>query len=175
MKEMVYLIGCRAVGKSSIGKKLADKFSCTFLDTDELITRNCGKSVAEIVKENGWQGFRNKEKEILEGLEYLSPSVVATGGGAVLHKALWPRLKRQGVVVWLTASLDVLCARLQKDLQTDVLRPSLTGKDLCLELEDVLKERLPLYTSTADYTVDTGTLDMDEAVDVILRYLERIG
>ena len=172
MKESVYLIGCRAVGKSSIGRQLAQRLSYVYLDTDTMITEKHGQSVAEIVREGGWQRFRAYEKEVLEELQNRRQCVVATGGGAIIHSKLWPHLKKQGNVIWLTAALDVLFSRIRADQQTDVLRPSLTGNDVCQELENILAERSPLYKAAADYTIDTGVMDIDSAVSKIEDFLQ---
>ena len=174
MKESVYLIGCRAVGKSSIGKKLAEKLFCAYLDTDVMITQSQGQSVSEIVENSGWQQFRKYEKKVLLQLLKKQPCVVATGGGAIIHSELWPQLKKQGKVIWLTAGFDVLCDRIQEDQQTETLRPSLTGKDICQELEDVLAERSPLYEAAADCIIDTGVQDVAGAVAEIEKYLTEV-
>ncbi len=172
MKENVYLIGCRAVGKSSIGKILAQRLAYVYLDTDTMITENHGQSVAEIVEEGGWQQFREYEKEVLQELQSWHQCVVATGGGAIVHSEVWPQLKKQGSVIWLTAGLDVLFSRIRSDQQTDALRPSLTGKDVCQELEDILAERSSLYKAAADYTIDTGVMDIASAVSEIEDFLQ---
>ena len=172
MKESVFLIGCRAVGKSSIGKKLAERLSCAYLDTDSMITDSLGCSVAKIVEKDGWQQFRDQEKKVLQQLPEMEHCVVATGGGAILHTAEWAELKKKGKVVWLTADPDVLCARIRADTQSDTLRPSLTGKDICRELEEVLAERSPLYDAAADCIIDTGKMDVAAAVSEILLLME---
>lgn len=171
MKKNVYLIGCRAVGKSSIGKMLAQKLSYVYLDTDAMITENHGQSVAEIVEADGWRKFREYEEDVLQELQNRRQCVVATGGGAIVHSELWPHLKKKGSVIWLTAGLDVLCSRIRGDQQTDALRPSLTGNDVCQELEDILAERSPLYEAAADYTIDTGAMDITSAVSEIEDFL----
>lgn len=172
MKENVYLIGCRAVGKSSIGKMLAQKLSYVYLDTDAMITETHGQSVAEIVEEGGWQQFREYEREVLQELQTRRQCVVATGGGAIVHSELWTHLKKEGSVVWLIAGLDVLCSRIRADQQTDALRPSLTGNDVCQELETILAERSPLYEAAADYTINTGVMDIASAVSEINDFLQ---
>jgi len=171
MKECVYLIGCRAVGKSSIGAKLARRLGYSFLDSDSLITEKAGCSVAKIVARDGWKKFRELEEEVLLKLLERRSCVVATGGGAIVHRDLWPELKKRGVVVWLTADLKILKKRISADGQSESLRPSLTGESICRELEDVLAERTPLYAETADYTIDSGSLSVDEAVQQIENYL----
>lgn len=167
MKECIYLIGGRAVGKSSIGGKLAKKLGYRFLDTDTLITDARGCSVAAIVDREGWQAFRAYEKQALQQLSLQESCVVATGGGAILHRELWLELKKLGKVIWLKADPAILCKRITGDQLSAGQRPSLTGKDICQELEDVLAERNPLYRETADFIIDSGKITVDEAVEEI--------
>jgi shikimate kinase len=167
MKKNVYLIGGRAVGKSSIGVKLAQKMGYEFLDTDTLITEGCGCSVAEIVEREGWPTFREYERQVLLQLADRKFCVVATGGGAILHREVWPELKKQGEVVWLTADLAILCERIAGDDHSETQRPSLTGSDICQEMEEVLKERNPLYKETADCIIDSGEMTVYDAVQAI--------
>ena len=169
MKESIYLIGGRAVGKSSIGAKLAHSLGYKFLDTDTLITEKCGYSVAEIVSSEGWQVFREYEKQVLSRLIPIKSCVVATGGGAILHRELWRELKNKAEVVWLMADSAILCARIAEDQLSAAQRPSLTGKDICQELEDILAERSALYRETADCIIDTGKMTIDEAVRKIIQ------
>ncbi len=173
MKESVYLIGCRAVGKSSVGAALARGIGYTFLDTDDLIVEKTGASVQCIVAEEGWPGFRKFEKQVLAELTGRKQLVVATGGGAILHREIWPELKNEAKVIWLTADIETLCRRLEKDHGPDSQRPSLTGKGICQELKDVLLERTPYYRETADYIVDSGELTPAMAVTAIKNYLEQ--
>ncbi len=167
MKESVYLIGGRAVGKSSIGVRLARKLGYRFFDTDTLITDECGCSVAEIVARDGWQSFREHEKHVLRQLGLQKSCVVATGGGAILHREQWLELKNLGIVIWLKADTAILRERILGDQNSMGQRPSLTGKDICQELEDVLTERNPLYREIADFVIDSGKMTVDEAVQAI--------
>jgi len=170
MAESIYLIGGRAVGKSSIGASLAHRLGYQFLDTDTLITETCdGCSVAEIVSSEGWQAFREYEREVLLKLIPRKSCVVATGGGAILHRELWRDLRRKAEVVWLIADPAILCARITGDQLSTAQRPSLTGRDICQELEDVLAERSALYRETADDIIDTGKMTIDEAVQEIIQ------
>jgi len=169
MKESIYLIGGRAVGKSSIGAKLAISLGYKFLDTDTLITDKCGCSVAEIVSSEGWQAFREYERQVLLKLIHLKSCVVATGGGAILHREMWVELKNKAEIVWLMAEPAIMRARIAGDLLSAAQRPSLTGKDIYQELEDVLAERSALYRETADCIIDTGKMTIDEAVQKIIQ------
>lgn len=167
MKKSVYLIGGRAVGKSSIGLELALGLGCEFLDTDSLITRQCGRSVADIVTHQGWDAFREHERQVLQGLVGREGCVVATGGGAILHREIWPQLKKRGKVVWLTADFEICRARISGDCQSTGLRPSLTGKDICQELQEIMRERDPLYREMADCKIDSGAMMVSEVVQAI--------
>ena len=162
---MIFLIGYRAVGKSTIGSLLAKKLSLDFIDLDDWICDNASMSVKAIVESEGWEGFRRREYAALLEMTTRSNTVVATGGGAVLHQTLWPTLQKVGLVVWLQATTATLCDRL---LTTDsALRPSLTGAGLIEEIEAVLKERLPLYAAFAGSCVATDDISIDEAVEKI--------
>jgi len=174
MKESVYLIGGRATGKSSIGVKLAKKLGYRFLDTDTLITDEWGCSVAEIVYREGWPVFREYEKQVLFQLTPRKSFVVATGGGAILHRELWQDLKKQATVIWLMADSAILCARIAGDSTSAAQRPSLTGKDIYEELEDVLAARNPLYREAADYIIDTGKMTIDRAVQEIAQICDAL-
>lgn len=169
MKKSVYLIGGRAVGKSSIGVRLAKSLGYKFLDTDSLIVEKCGCSVAEMVSSEGWQVFREYEKQVLSRLVSVKSCVVATGGGAILHRELWRELKNKAEVVWLMADSSILCARITEDQLSAAQRPSLTGKDICQELEEILAERSSFYRETADCIIDTGKMTIDEAVQKIIQ------
>ena len=173
MTDCVYLIGCRGAGKSSIGLELARRLDYAFLDTDLLIAEKGGRPIAEIVDRAGWQGFRELEEAVLLQLAGRKSCVVATGGGAVLHRDVWQQLKSKGTVVWLTADLKVLCERIGGDPNSKVMRPSLTGKNICEELKDVMAQRFSLYEEIADITVDTGKMTVDVAVDRIAEFLSR--
>jgi shikimate kinase len=173
MKEIIFLIGFRAVGKTTIGRALADRLGFTFLDTDLLICEKKGATVKAIVQAEGWDGFRRCEQEVLRGLGGLRRCVIATGGGAVLHQPLWPLLKEHGHVVWLTAEPDIICQRIQADSASDTLRPSLlSGKAVCAEVREILALREPLYRETADIIVDTGKLSVSEILDKIITNYE---
>jgi shikimate kinase len=168
LKKLIFLIGYRAVGKTTVGKKLAHRLGYTFVDSDALICELKHGSVDEIVKAEGWEGFRRAEQDVLQALGLRRQSVIATGGGAILHQHLWPGLKEHGLVVWLTAAPDVICERILADRVSQSQRPSLTGKGLCEEVLEVLREREPLYRKNADLIVDTGKLSVEEVVDVIV-------
>jgi shikimate kinase len=176
MIEQIFLIGYRAAGKTTIGIELAKKLDFEFLDTDQLLCKNRGAEVAEIVKNEGWEAFRSYEIEALQEAIHGDHRVVATGGGAVMHRQVWENVRLNALVVWLNADIETLAARLLTAAGDDASRPSLTGAAIHAEIENVLAERLPLYRKYADISVDTGKLSTAEAVDTIVdAYRARCG
>ena len=172
MNRLIILIGFRGTGKTTIGELLAQRCGCTFVDTDQRICQIKGDSVTTIVQREGWEGFRRCEEEVLRELAGLSGSVVATGGGAVLHRQIWPELKKNATIVWLTADTNVLMQRIGRDAPDN--RPSLSGKGVLEEMVQILAEREPLYRELAHFSVDTGRLRAGEAVDSIVERVAKI-
>jgi len=167
MLKQIILIGYRATGKTTVGKRLAALLGLRFLDMDHELEKRYGQSIAELVAAQGWPYFRNLEKEMLAELIGNSDQVISTGGGAILHQDIWPRLKASSLVVWLTADQQTICRRLMNDTQTASQRPALTKSDTYAEIAAVLTEREPLYRAGCHFSVDTGVLGIDEIVEMI--------
>lgn len=176
MVNLIFLIGFRAVGKTTVGEKLADRLGCCFLDTDRIICQRKGVSIETIVRDEGWKEFRRLENEALAELAGRGGCVVATGGGAILHREAWRLLRQNSLVVWLTAPPEILLARFRQDEGSGANRPSLTGGDISDELRGILAEREPLYRETAHLAIDTSEIGTDEIVNKIQdEYVRRRG
>lgn len=171
----VILIGYRATGKSTIGRILARRLTAGFCDTDAIVEKTAGKPIKEIVAEEGWDSFRAMEKDAVRSLERKGACVVATGGGVVLDRENIELLKRAGVVIWLNAPLQDIVDRLKRDAQTKAARPQFTAGNLLQETIDILRQRLPLYESAADYTVDTFAKNPEQVTEEIYQYLIKSG
>jgi shikimate kinase len=165
------LIGCRACGKTSVGKALALALARPFVDLDEVLVAQTGRSIAALVSEEGWPGFRRREKELVQHYGSLAGQVLAPGGGAVLDPENVKILRDYGLVIWLTAAPAVLGRRLRQDQGTREFRPSLTGADAVAEIEQVLAEREPLYRAAAHVIIDTTELSIPEIVKRILQII----
>ena len=151
----IILVGFRATGKSSVGRLLAAHLGVEFLDMDQVLTARYGE-ISRIVAEQGWDFFRAREKELLREVIDRQEGVIATGGGAVLHRELWPPMRASGLVIWLTSTLELICRRLGSDPVSGSQRPSLTGDDIRAETAAVLAEREPLYRAAAHLAVDSN-------------------
>lgn len=149
---MFYIIGPRGSGKTTIGRRLADYKACQFIDTDKLIIERAGTSIARIVEQHGWEYFRHLESEVLKSIAD-PDAVVSTGGGIILSEENQRVMRDNGTVIYLSAKPEVLAARLAAEPQADQ-RPSLTGKSILEEIEEVMSQREPLYQATAHYVID---------------------
>lgn len=170
----IILIGYRASGKSTVGRLLAGKLGIPFLDTDRLIEETAGRTIAEMVAEEGWSAFRTKETDAIASLEDKQFGVVATGGGAILSDRNTAMLRRMGPVIYLKTPLADLIERLRRSEEKQG-RPSLTGGNPAGEAEAVLKDRLPLYEKAADFAMDTDGKNVVRVSDEIYQYLLETG
>jgi shikimate kinase len=98
----IVLIGYRCTGKTSVGKRLADRLGIPFYDTDELIQRDAAKTIRELVDAEGWDAFRARERAIIGQLPLSADAVIAAGGGAIMDAANRKALKQKGLCIWLS-------------------------------------------------------------------------
>src|SRR5690606_14548795 len=148
------LVGPMGAGKSSIGRRLADRFGLAFHDADREIEAQAGASIATIFECTGEAGFRAREQAVLAGLLAGEGAVVATGGGAVLDPRTRDLLRERGFVVHLHVGLAQQLARLARDRS----RPLLAGEDREAVLRRLAAVRDPLYDEVADLRFDTATM-----------------
>ncbi len=153
----VYLIGPRASGKTSLGRLLAERLGRAFVDLDEVFRETRGETIAALVAREGWERFREIERDILAEAGKTPGRVVATGGGVVLLPENRTVLAR-GLVIYLQADPARLAERLMADFNPGQ-RPSLTGLELLEEIRTTLAEREPLYLSTAQVILPEGPLE----------------
>ena len=170
---IVFLVGGRGAGKTTVGRALARELSCVFTEMDEFLCGRAGMSVAEIVGAVGWQGFRAREgaalREAAAEAAQAGGAVIATGGGAVLDAGNRDFLRENGVVVWLSLSPEAAAERLAASPEA-AQRPSLTGKSMLEEVREVMEARAPLYAACAHHTVDAA-LPAGAVCAAVLRHL----
>ena len=167
----VVLIGYRATGKSTVGRILSAKLKIAFWDTDVMVEKSMVMPIKEIVALHGWDFFRAKERETIKYLTQKEDCVIATGGGVVLFRENVDLLKQAGVIIWLNAPLQDIIDRLKKDARNGAIRPQFTSGNIIQETIDIMRQRLPLYESAADYTVDTLNKNAEEVAEEIYQYL----
>jgi shikimate kinase len=139
---------------------------------DAEVVERAGKGVPEIVKERGWDGFRDLESEVVREAARRRGCVVDTGGGVILRDENVERLRESGTIFWLRADVADIVSRIGGDDQ----RPSLTGTRTSTdEVQEVLAERTPRYASAAHHQVNTSLLSLEEAVDRIVTLFKTAG
>ena len=166
------LIGYRATGKTSVGARLAEALQRPFVDLDQVLIREAGRSVAAIVAQGGWAEFRQLEKQLVARFRDAQGQVLATGGGVVLDPDNVAALRENGIIIWLTADPGAIKARLVQDQPRDANHPSLTGEDTIREVAVVAEARAPLYQAAAQISIDTTHRSVTQVVKLVLAALK---
>jgi shikimate kinase len=153
------LVGPTGAGKTSIGKRVAERFGLVFVDADQAIVDRTGASIASLFEHVGEAGFREREKATLHELLAGHGQLISTGGGAVLDADNRIQMKQRGYVVYLQVSVEAQLKRLGRCTN----RPLLQRPDREQVLHDMAVAREPLYVEVADLTLDTDGLTPPEA------------
>jgi len=148
--DNLYLIGFMASGKTTVGRKLAEKSHRRFFDTDEIIAMKAGQSIAEIFTERGEADFRQVESEVVAEVTKERKAIVALGGGAILLQQNWLTLDKTGITIYLKWDLAAILPR----LVSNGLRPLIYGNHNSKRrrIEELFRSREGLY-ERARYTV----------------------
>ncbi len=161
--DNIFLIGPMGAGKTTIGRQIAKNLGVDFVDSDHEIEQRTGASIPLIFEIEGEEGFRKREREVIDDLTRRKGIVLATGGGAVLDSINRNHLAGRGTVIYLRASLDHLLKRTARDRN----RPLLQTEDPRARLEGIIKIREPLYREIADIIIDTDSNTVRATVRMI--------
>ena len=165
-ERTIALVGLMGVGKSTIGRKLAQTLDLPFRDADTEIEKAAGRSISDIFTERGEEEFRAGERRVIARMIEEAPHVLATGGGAFMNEETRALIKDKAVSVWLKADLDVLVRRVsRKDT-----RPLLVGRDPRKVLKQLMTDRYPVY-AMADIAIETDDRPANAAVEAIIAAL----
>ena len=158
-KENIVLIGMPSAGKSTIGKRIAEKTGRPFIDLDAEIVKAAGCDIPTIFRERGEQAFRDLESEVLLDVAKRGCAVIATGGGAVLREHNVRYLKQNGTLCFLDRPLS--------DLTPTADRPTASDR---AAIEARYRERLPIYRAASDRTFPVGE-DFSLTANAIIKEL----
>tara|TARA_B100000795_G_scaffold269318_1_gene258359 strand:- start:2207 stop:2731 length:525 start_codon:yes stop_codon:yes gene_type:complete len=147
----IFLIGLMGSGKTTIGKLLSKNLNKDFYDSDHVVEEKTGVKVPLIFEYEGELGFRKREESVLKDLVSHKNIVLATGGGVILSKNNCKLLMDNGYLIYLKSTCEDLVVRMTGDKS----RPLLQEGDLKETLENLFAIRNPLYTSIADYIIET--------------------
>jgi len=165
----VALFGFMGVGKSAVGRILAEKRGLSFVDLDEEIVRTTGRSIESIFQEDGEERFREIERTLTEEYSALDGQVIACGGGTVIDPENLENLRRSSRMVLLTAEPEVILERVETE--GDV-RPLLNVEDRLGKIRSLLSKRWPSYIEAADIIIDTSEHTLQVVVSIIIENLE---
>lgn len=165
MRSNIALVGFMGTGKTSVGLALSEKLGNTFIEVDAIIAERAGKSIPEIFSDDGEATFREMEKQAVADVSQKNGVVISCGGGAVLDTINVVSLRRNSVIVLLTAPLEEIVQRVSRNVDG---RPLLNASDLECRVRELLRTRQPFYLSAADYVVDTSGLEPTEVADAII-------
>jgi shikimate kinase len=156
--ERIFLIGMMGSGKSHWLKQMAKWNKSVGYDLDALIEMNEEKTITEIFNEDGEAYFRKVESKILRWFKEKKKYIVATGGGTACAQENMDWMKKEGIVIWLDESVEVLVKRLSTEKAHRPLISHLSENELAAFLEQKLVERHPFYKQ-ADYRLTSDQIN----------------
>jgi 3-dehydroquinate synthase len=165
----IILTGFMGTGKTSIGRRIAERLRREFVDMDAVIEERTGRSIPQIFQEQGEKAFRALERELCRELAARSGLVIATGGGALVSAENRATLGATGDIICLRADPDVIMARVGASTN----RPKLDGTDRWARIEALLNERAAAYDAIS-LQLDTSELSLAEAVERTLALLWKL-
>ena len=170
MKSNIALIGFMGAGKSAVGRALAAAAKMDFIDLDAVIEEKAGRSISEIFACEGEPVFRRIEAAITADAAGSENAVIACGGGVVLDQANIEALRRNAVIIYLSAEPSTMLRRV---LNSPEKRPLLQMIDPAAAMDDLLRYREPLYEASADRIVNTSDLGIEGVVQNILAEMRK--
>jgi shikimate kinase len=162
----IVLVGLMGAGKTTVGRKLAQRLGLPFVDADQEIERAAGKTIPEIFADHGEPYFRDGERRVINRLLGEGPQVLATGGGAFMNPETRAAITARGVSVWLKAELPLLMKRVKRRSN----RPLLANDDPEAVMQQLMAERYPVY-GHADVAVECRDVAQSAMVNDVVRAL----
>ena len=163
----IALIGFMGAGKSAVGRELSRRTGWPRHDTDEMIREQFGISIPDVFARHGEPAFRDAESALLKTLQRGLAGIVVTGGGIILREENVRLLRGMGRIVWLDADEEILWQRASRHST----RPLLQTPDPRARFTELLRERLRLYQTAADYRINTSSNGIAEVTNEIMGLL----
>lgn len=166
MKNII-LIGMPAVGKSTVGVVVAKRLGYEFIDTDLLLQKQENRLLKEIIEDEGIDGFLSIENQVNRDVQ-AERAVISPGGSVVYCQEAMEHYKEIGVVVYLRASFDTINNRIRNAKSRGVVLKE--GQTL----EMLYEERVKLFETYADITIDEDGKNLGETIDLVLENVCKI-
>lgn len=167
----VVLVGLMGAGKTTVGRRLAERLNWQFRDSDHEVEQAAGRSISEIFADFGEASFRDGERRVIARLlDDPSGMVIALGGGAFINPETRALVKERALSVWLKADIDTLMERV---LRRDT-RPLLQTDDPRAVMERLLAERAPVYAEADIHIASPGSPHDAGVAAIIAAMAERV-
>ena len=167
MKKNLVLTGMMGVGKTTVGKRLAEKLGNRFIDIDKIIETKENKTITEIFANKGENYFRKIEKEITIDILNKKNVVIALGGGAFINPNIRKEIRNTSISVWLDLSLKTLITRISNTKK----RPLLKEGNLKEAINRIYSERKKIYNQS-NFKIKCDLLKVDQIVNKIIKLYE---
>lgn len=167
-KKNIVFVGFMGTGKSAVAKKTAKALNMQWLDLDGLIEQRQKRRICDIFAQHGEEYFRRLEKDTVEFVSSKENTVISTGGGVVLNKINMDNLKKNGLIICLTATPDKILERTKGSKH----RPLLNTPNPEEKIKALLNARAPYYAQ-ADYTINTSKLAVDKVVGEVVKIWQK--
>lgn len=164
----IVLVGLMGAGKTTVGRRLAEKLGLVFVDADHEIEAAAGQTIPEIFAKHGEAYFRDGERKVIARLLENGAQVLATGGGAYMNADTRDAIRSHGISIWLRADFDLLMRRVRRRSN----RPLLQNDDPEGVMRKLIADRYPIYAE-ADITVDSRDVAHTSIVNTIIKTLAR--
>ena len=166
----IVIIGLMGAGKTTVGRRLAERLRLGFTDADAEIERAAGQTIAEIFAQHGEAYFRDGERKVIARLLRSGPQVLATGGGAFMSEETRKAVSDSAISVWLKAPLPLLMKRVRRRSH----RPLLQAADPAEVMRDLMEKRYPIYRE-ADVAIETRDIPhnviVNDVINALMRYV----
>lgn len=167
-EKNIFLIGFMGSGKSTIAKLLSKETSRELVEMDETIEAEENMTINEIFEKYGETYFRDLESQLIERIAQKGGAVVSCGGGAVLREENISNMKKNGLVVYLSATPQTIYERVRHSTN----RPLLNGNMNVEYIQELMEKRLPMYENATDVVVDVNKKEKTEILEEIVSLLK---
>lgn len=163
MKKSIVLIGMPGAGKTTLGRMLAQRLDCPFVDTDQLLEQTHQRTLQQLLDEHGYLAMRELEAQTIIAATMPASAVIATGGSVVYRDDAMQHLLANGIAIYLAAQLATVVTRVKNFAQRGFnAAPGMS-------LAEVYRERLPLYQSYAQITIAVDGLTPEHGLEYLVR------
>ena len=166
LQTKLYLVGFMGTGKSAVGRTVAQRLGYQFIDSDQAIEESQGRRIKEIFESDGEAAFRKMEKFFVEEGHPNQDCVVSCGGGLIVQPGILDKIQSKGPVVCLLAAPQTIFDRVNGSKK----RPLLNVESPLVKIEELLKEREPIYRKAGTEVLTDGRSIADVAAHVIRIY-----